>query len=201
MTWTARGDAQANACPVEISPALAKLVSRPAAGWRSTTVTSWPSACRCPGGGDAGKAGAQDRDAHAGRSVARGGDHDLDGVLRRGELALDAGAAGVLPGATPASHTAFISSKVAMSESQTLALSSLDLSLPAWASRRSMIARMSLVCSVTEPPGALRATWPARYTVLPWTTAWLIREPTSKRLMLMLSPRGMCVGRLKFGRT
>ena len=60
---------------------------------------------------------------------------------------------GVLPGATQASQTAFISSKVAMSESQMLALSSLDLSLPAWASRPSMIARMSLVCSVTEPAG------------------------------------------------
>ena len=48
-----------------------------------------------------------------------------------------------------------------------------------------MAARMSFVCSATEAPRAPCATCPAVYTVLPWTTHWLMRGPASKRWMLM----------------
>ena len=59
-----------------------------------------------------------------------------DFLATAGSLALSAAAglgparAGVWPGATQASHTAFISLKVLMSVSQILAESSFDLSLP-----------------------------------------------------------------------
>jgi hypothetical protein len=55
----------------------------------------------------------------------------------------------------------FISAKSRMSVSQIVAEISFDLSLPASAKSSSIFARMSLVCSVIEAPGALSATWPA----------------------------------------
>src|ERR1700753_2080480 len=36
-------------------------------------------------------------------------------------------------------------------------------------------------------PDAFRATTPARYTVLPWITTWLMRGPASLRSMLIVS--------------
>ena len=44
---SARGFAQASAWPTATCPALAKLVSHAASGWRSITVTSWPSSSSC----------------------------------------------------------------------------------------------------------------------------------------------------------
>jgi len=49
-----------------------------------------------------------------------------------------------------------------MLHSQMVALSAFDLSVPASARSASICARMACVCSVTVPPGALCATWPAR---------------------------------------
>src|SRR5918997_2996693 len=69
-------------------------------------------------------------------------------------LASTVARAGVLPGDTQASQTAFISWKVAMSVSQIFAMSSFDLSVPASARRLSMIDRISFVCSVTLWPAA-----------------------------------------------
>src|SRR3954466_11746898 len=60
--------------------------------------------------------------------------------------------AGVLPGETQASHTAFISWNVAMSVIQMLVIRIFDLSVPASASRLSMMDRISFVCSVTLWP-------------------------------------------------
>src|SRR5206468_13005799 len=60
--------------------------------------------------------------------------------------------AGVLPGATQLSHTEFISAKVPISASQIVADSSRSLLDPAYASSRSIEARMSRVCSATGLP-------------------------------------------------
>src|SRR3954453_23796912 len=100
--------------------------------------------------------------------------------------------AGALPGATQPSQTAFISLKVAMSESQIFADSSFDLSVPAWARSPSMIDRMSFVCSVTLRPAAFRATWPARETVVACTTGALMRAPGSMRWIVMGAPGSSC---------
>ena len=70
--------------------------------------------------------------------------------------------AGVLPGTTHASHTLFISSTVRMSESQIVAVSSFDLSVPALARKASMNERISRVCSATPWPSVLSAISPAR---------------------------------------
>src|SRR6185369_13509282 len=80
------------------------------------------------GGGDADDPGSEDDRAHA-------GDGQIAAVtpistLKRGaaSFASTVARAGVLPFSTQASQTLFISSKVAMSESQILAESSFDLS-------------------------------------------------------------------------
>src|ERR1017187_6820823 len=49
-----------------------------------------------------------------------------------------------------------------------------------------MIESTSCVCLVTLSPAAVLATTPARYTVSPWITTWLMRGPVSKRWMVML---------------
>ena len=48
-----------------------------------------------------------------------------------------------------------------------------------------MRARMARVWSAMDAPGASWATIPARYTVSPCTTAWLMRGPMSMREMVM----------------
>ncbi|MNR59954.1 hypothetical protein D3C85_1813280 [compost metagenome] len=65
-------------------------------------------------------------------------------VARAGGLALS----------TQASQTAFMASKSAMSASQMVAIRILDLSVPAWASRASISARVVLVWAVTSSPGS-----------------------------------------------
>src|SRR5215471_16501858 len=71
-----------------------------------------------------------------------------------------------------------------MSDSQMLAFRMRVLSLPAAASSRSILARICRVCSVTDGTRS-SATIPARYATPRYTTAWLIRGPTSKRSIVI----------------
>src|SRR6266542_3376185 len=73
-----------------------------------------------------------------------------------------------------------------MLASQTVAERSLDLLLPTLVRSVSIFLRTCSVWPLTPADGSL-ATWPARYTVSPWTTAWLIRGPALWRAMLMRS--------------
>ena len=77
-------------------------------------------------------------------------------------LASTVARAGVWPADTHLSHSLFISANLDMSASQILAVMSLALLVPASFSRRSMLARMSRVCSATGLPLAPLATTPAR---------------------------------------
>jgi hypothetical protein len=67
----------------------------------------------------------------------------------------------VLPGDTQASHTAFISLKWRMSESQIVADNSFELSVPAAASNSSILRNTSSVCWRTSAAW-VSATCPAR---------------------------------------
>src|ERR1700685_3013307 len=82
--------------------------------------------------------------------------------LGAASLASTVARAGVLPGDTQASHTAFISANFAMSVIQILAESNLLLSVPAWARKPSICAKMLLVCSAMLLPLGASATMPAR---------------------------------------
>src|SRR6266508_4253167 len=83
-----------------------------------------------------------------------------------------------------------------MLASQTVAERSLDLLLPTLVRSVSIFLRTCSVWPLTPADGSL-ATWPARYTVSPWTTAWLIRGPALWRAMLMRSSFfGFAVGAL-----
>src|SRR6266508_5875638 len=73
-----------------------------------------------------------------------------------------------------------------MLASQTVAERSLDLLLPTLVRSVSIFLRICSFWPLTPADGSL-ATWPARYTVSPWTTAWLIRGPALWRAMLMRS--------------
>src|SRR5262249_7658230 len=99
--------------------------------------------------------------------------------------------AGALPGVTHSSHTAFIWSKVEMSDSHTLADNNLDLSVPASAKRPPILARICRVWPATSALGSA-ATWPARETVTPWIAAWLIRGPTVMRSIVISFADGDC---------
>src|SRR5580658_9186720 len=77
-------------------------------------------------------------------------------------LASTVARAGVLPGDTQASQTAFISANFAMSVIQILADRSLLLSVPAWAKKPSIWDKMLLVCSAMLLPFGASATMPAR---------------------------------------
>src|ERR1700733_3720609 len=77
-------------------------------------------------------------------------------------LASTVARAGVWPGATQESHTAFISAKFAMSVIHILADNNLLLSVPALARKPSICDRMLLVCSVVLLPFGASATRPDR---------------------------------------
>src|SRR5438552_6935118 len=62
-----------------------------------------------------------------------------------------------------------------------------DLWLPTAAKVSSIFLRICWVWPLASADGSA-ATMPARYTVSPWTTAWLNRGPTPCRLMLMPGP-------------
>src|SRR4030095_2502856 len=64
----------------------------------------------------------------------------------------------------------------------TVAARSFDLLLPTAASVSSIFLRICWVWPLASAEGS-PATMPARYTVSPWTTAWLNRGPTPCRLI------------------
>src|SRR5262245_10996463 len=66
----------------------------------------------------------------------------------------------------------------------TVAARSFDLLLPTAASVSSIFLRICWVWPLASAEGS-PATIPARYTVSPWTTAWLNRGPTPCRLMVI----------------
>src|SRR4030095_7357311 len=66
----------------------------------------------------------------------------------------------------------------------TVAARSFDLLLPTAASVSSIFLRICWVWPLASAEGS-PATMPARYTVSPWTTAWLNRGPTPCRLIVI----------------
>src|SRR4026209_154365 len=71
-----------------------------------------------------------------------------------------------------------------MLATQIVAESSLDLRLPVAARCSSIFFKICSVWPLASAEGS-EATMPARYTVLPCTTAWLSRGPTACRLMVI----------------
>ena len=73
------------------------------------------------------------------------------GFARRASVAARAGA---FSGSTQASQTAFISANLVMSVTQIVADSNFDLSVPASAKSRSILARIASVCAAMVSPVA-----------------------------------------------
>ena len=81
--------------------------------------------------------------------------------------------AGVAPGATHASHTAFISANVDISVSQIVADKSLLLSVRAAVNSASIFDKISFVCSRTLPPGAPEGDLPeGRFVLVSPLAGW-----------------------------
>jgi len=97
-------------------------------------------------------------------------------------LAWTVARAGVFCLSTHASHTEFMSAKFRMSVMKICAERSFDLSLPTPFKIPSIFLRTCSVWPLMSADGS-SATIPARYTVSPWTTAWLRRGPTPWRLI------------------